>query len=77
MRWINGMLLGMKSPTGKGRESCSEPRKVLAEAQIGVSVGRAIEFRKAPLGALNSISDEEGNTAGCVTSRVTSRPRVV
>ena len=77
------MLLGMKSPTGKevgihlGRESCSEPRKVLAEAQIGVSVGRAIEFRKAPLGALNSISDEEGNTAGCGRSRVTSRPRVV
>jgi hypothetical protein len=28
-------------------------------------VGRAIELRKTLIGALNSISQEEGNTSGC------------
>ena len=36
-----------------------------------------IELRKTLIGAPNSISDEEGNTAGCVRSRVVSRPCVV
>jgi hypothetical protein len=40
-------------------------------------VGGVIELRKTLIGALNSISDEEGNTAGCGRSRVTGRPCVV
>ena len=40
-------------------------------------MGRAIELRKTLIGALNSISDGESNTAGCATSPVTSWPCVV
>jgi hypothetical protein len=35
-------------------------------------VGWAIELRKTLIGALNPFSDGEGNTAGCVISRVTA-----
>ena len=40
-------------------------------------MGRAIELRKTLTGALNPISDGEGNTAGCAPSRVTSWPLCV
>jgi len=40
-------------------------------------VGGVIELRKTLIGALNSITDEEGNTAGGDRSRATGWPCVV
>jgi hypothetical protein len=77
------MLLGMKESYKKGEsESILAPslavvavRQQLKRSQV--SVGRTIELRKTLIGALNSISDREGNTADCVRSQAIGRPCVV
>ena len=61
----------------KSRNGNPPPKAGRARALSQLSVGRAIELRKTLIGALNPISDGEGNTAGHCRSRVISRPCVV
>ena len=78
------MLSGMKESYQKGEsESILAPSlaadiaRCPAKRRQGYRWAWVIELRKTLIGALNPISDGEGNMAGRDIARVTGRPRVV
>ena len=78
------MLSGMKESYKKGEsESILAPSlaagivRCPAKRRQGYRWAWVIELRKTLIGALNPISDGEGNMAGRDISRVTGRPCVV
>jgi hypothetical protein len=78
------MLSGMKESYKKGEsESILAPSLAADIARCpwkrrqGYRWAWAIELRKTLIGALNPISDGEGNMAGCGIARVTGWPCVV